>query len=180
LFPWSYSALPWLGETGLEFDHTWEELMSGQQLTLDLELVALPQPEVTHAKILNSDIPVGDQPLQIANHLKHGLVVLGAVQALSPDKLTPQIHAPVRIGYGEIEAKIHQVYGGLRRPKSSIALTVDALVDLGLLKMLTGPVVAASGEYQALTTPGITAMLAGLGVTHIRITRGQLELIAAI
>lgn len=45
--------LPFLdtGETGFEFDRAQEESMSGQQLALDLELVALPQPEVTHIKI---------------------------------------------------------------------------------------------------------------------------------
>jgi hypothetical protein len=72
--------------------------MSGQQLAFDLELVALPQPEVTHTKILNSDLQIGNQPLQIANQLKHGLVVLAAFQALSLDMLTPQIYASVRIG----------------------------------------------------------------------------------
>jgi len=153
--------------------------MASEQLDLDLELAQLPHPKITREEIQATDTPIKDDPLIVPGKLKHGVVILEAMEELSGDPLNSEIHRPRCIGYREIAGRIFQKYG-IHVASSSIGYTIRELIRLGFVKHRVPAAFAEAVEYQALTTTGMKATMDKAGATHVRTFRRHVELIGSI
>jgi hypothetical protein len=154
--------------------------MSSQQLPLNFHFLALPEPEVTKDRIRDGDVEIGDDALAVPGLLTHGKAVLEAIEQLGGYVLLNElIYAPVTAGYTDIEKRIRARHS-LVPKHSGIQITVRQLLRLGFLKLHMPPEFYSCAQYQALTKPGMLAMLRGVNATHFRIYRNQVLLIAAV
>jgi hypothetical protein len=150
------------------------------QLNLDFELLELPQPEVVFDNIRSTDTKIGKSPLAVPAQFKHGKIVLEALQNLSDQLLSgKQLYGPVQVGYTELAGVIREICGR-KLSKSGIGWTLNELVKLGFVKRGRPADFSNSYEYQALTTPGMIAMLEKAQVKYFRVEHNKVKLIVKL